>query len=461
MKTNHGCLTQEGLLVMNTAENRWQRYRELDIVHQISDLMEIALAYDLTHLWVHKEAEIADSVEFANFNPERWNLRVTWDRNEKNEARRIASAYGWKLPSGGQRQITLIWPHNTKWKWGGESNPFDLLRTVGNLEQALQVPVGGGPATVGWKMLQQLHGDWLDKPGVDLRQLHFGKEGARDLVWSRELSTEEQEMLYLHKFDKRSAYLAAAKSEFYGVGTPELIKGEASYTRRPGVGHDRVGIFHCRVCANDTPILRNHYKSGQYWLMGPIVRLLRAMKYEVEILEGWVFPEERQLLSSWVTNKSKTGLWDVRQSFREDTTRWRREVPRRNAEIGAKQIAVATIGLTSYRRFGDEETDKKRPDIKAQTVARNYELLFHNIYKGVQEHEIWPVMAYFDAIYYVSNEPNGLKVIPKLLEREGLGSFKYEGTISMTPEISHLLNIPDSVASKLETLNKKGWSKDV
>jgi len=73
--------------------------------------------------------------------------------------------------------------------------------------------------------------------------------------------------------------------------------------------------------------------------------------------------------------------------------------------------------------------------------------------------------VYMDAIYMISDNPNGRQAFPKLVEREfeedgttlKLGGFKYEGRVELTPDVLAMFNSSMSESSRLEYLNKKGW----
>jgi len=148
--------------------------------------------------------------------------------------------------------------------------------------------------------------------------------------------------------------------------------------------------------------------------------------------------------------------------MRTDTSLYPDAGCRAFAAEALKQIAVSTVGLTGYGGFDEEPTDKRRPDIKMQVVGRTFEVMCHNILKLEKETGYFPVLAYTDALYYPSDEPDGRLAFPMLTGRESLlGGFKWVGRIELTREVKCVLTAKGATNKKLAELNKIGWRKDL
>jgi len=72
-----------------------------------------------------------------------------------------------------------------------------------------------------------------------------------------------------------------------------------------------------------------------------------------------------------------------------------------------------------------------------------------------------PVMAYTDALYYPSDDSDGLSAFPGLAGRTGqLGGFKWVGRVELSREVKCILTAKGATNKKLSELNKIGWSKE-
>jgi len=450
MKTQHGILTPECVLMIQN--NKWVTVGTDCKVESISDLLRIADSAGLTHLWVPEIDGMPEPDEA---------FIEGWEQGKDDKVNFVeAGPYAGLLKSvhrWGTKErppMAIIFPEHTRWAdaWGGIPGDKELLVTIAYMEQALGVPIGGSPSTVGWNLLKKMHPEWVKNfPKVNLELMHFGSEAAADLVATL---GKVQPGQFLHKVDRNSAYLASSATEFYGVGDPAIDSDGSKYKEGAIKDGHRPGVWQCRIYPGTIQLPRWSH-SGLHWLADPIIRLMRKVGYEVEILNGWYFPECHQILGKW-----SSFLWDTRMSFQTDKTKWKRDAPRENARQGIKMIAVATIGLTAFKGFEEnEESSKKRPDIRMQTVARTYELVYHNMLKFFELTGMMPVMIYTDALYYATNSSE-VPFPDVFLKRDGkLGGYKYEGRILITPELADMINSEGSVSDKLAVLNKIGWSK--
>lgn len=436
------------------------------------ELFEWALDSGFSHVWVLPEAGVIADEQWVGVALPAGKLGTEYEDEKHSmllnfaaDSRQLSSASIRRQPSGGQKQIMIMFLGNTRWarvddededNWCIGIAPRELLGTVFYLQNALDVPMGGSPSTMGWALLRKYHPDWVkDGPIGDLKSKHFGPHAAKPIIWQRPLQADElEDGMYLIKADKGMQFPDAASSSFYGIGSPVYTK---HYDAK------KVGTWHIRAHYNPAahPLLPPIYTGGtEGWVAGPLVRLLQSQGYEVEILEGWAFVNNgdkirpHMLLRQWA-NK----LWDSRAMFRRPLDFKNPRAARAAADC-IKQIAVSTIGVTAYGGFEEDEyTDKRRPDIKLETVARAIELMHHNIMKFFALYGQTPVMVYADALYYVCKCSNGRVAFPAIFAREGqLGGYKYEGSIKITPVVRDILTAKMSVNKKLHELNELGWN---
>lgn len=123
----------------------------------------------------------------------------------------------------------------------------------------------------------------------------------------------------------------------FGVGTPELVNVCHPQEKRPGV-------WRCSFDPISLPGLPAVWSGGP-WLVTPILQSLRSTGHDVHVYEGYVWNE-----SHGIFKRRAETLWNVRQGFRLGSYKeqtWKSEQVRVLAEDASKQIATATIGLTS------------------------------------------------------------------------------------------------------------------
>lgn len=461
MTTKHGVLYRLPsnnimlLILSTTNETTWFGETEAITVEWLFDL---ATEFNLTHLWVMPGVVGLGFGRYQMYRVDLWNVRFSYRGQGENAS--IKSIYGWKMPHGDA--ISVIFTEHTRWAgsadeptWIQRASPAELLVTIGYLEDVLGVPMAGSPGTVGWSLLElknAAHPEWIrDLPQVDLSDCHFGPGAARDLVWQEPLMAYRlEDGKYLHKFDKNAAYIASVANSdgFIGKGTPvHEFHGQ-------GIDEKKVGVWRAMIDGQHrlTSVL---YLPGEYWLSAPVIRVLRHLGYDVQIAEGYVFPEKHLVMQSWARH-----LWASRTLMRSETSLYPNAECRVFAEQACKQIAVATVGLTGFGGFDDEPSDKRRPDIKMQVVGRTFEVMIYNILKMEKETGYLPVMAYTDALYYPSDDPDGLSAFPGLAGRESLlGGFKWVGRVELTREVKCILTAKGATSKKLAELNKIGWSK--
>jgi hypothetical protein len=425
--TNHAVLSSTGFFVPQRVEAGGT----------LIDIMQTALDNGITHVWTN--------VDFPDFPGHKDKCKIDgWDLLVQRKGTRLKSITGW-IP--GKASVSVIFIRNSRWAqgrndniWGKVCTPKQLLTTVANLEKRLEVAIGASPGGTGWNLLTKFHGEWVkNAPTVDLMRMYLFagiKGSSRDLIFQKPFT----EGKYIHKVDRNSAYLYSTTFDlFFGVGNPvHDPDGSKADGKAPGA-------WLCNVFPTDESL--PDYKAGTYWLATSIINLMRYMKYEVEVVHGNYWPKENahQSFSKW----SKV-LWDARQFFPPDS--FERQA--------IKQIAVGTVGLASYGAFEeDEDTDKRRPDIKCLTVARTYELMMHSILKFRRQTGLNPLMCYMDALYYTSDSPSPDFLAPLLVKQNDLGGFKYEGCIEITEDIKDILGSKSALFDKLSMLNKEGWSK--
>lgn len=456
--TKHAVLSNVQLWT-RTNDGAWMR--ETLTPGSLTGIADVAIARHITHVWILPEC--------GDFEQQKSAGAYTIQINERHD--KMVAVSIWKRGAG---HVNIIFAGNTIW-WGDVAEPLwmqraafcpsEIIATIMFVERALGVPFTASAGGIGWSYLKTLHPEWVEEiPGVDLKECHFDKHAGPDIIWqSPYLAMYIQAgALYVHKFDKGSAYPAASTMTDIGVGTPVHVDHGRDTEKLDKIGNFRkVGVWNCHVTSMAIHDIMPpaHIASGQYWLAGPRINMLRAAGYSVEAFEGYVFPEQHDVLTLWAKN-----LWDIRQGFDgtndANVKTWGDVACMGYAREAIKLIANATIGFTAFKGFEDEDNEKKRPDIRLQVIARHTEIMRANIAKVKAMYGAAPVMVYMDAVYYLSDNPDGRAAFPELVKREGkLGGFKYEGRVAITDQVRDMFLSKKNVATRLEALNKIGWTK--
>ena len=449
--TKHGVLTKNGLLTIKGCQ--WQPTRFQVSSPSLDFLYEMAQAHELSHLWIMHDCNVLPERHYFEVGCEKWNLVATWkDLKELNipgHVNELVSCTGWRKSERGdfQKARTITFPYNSKWHFckAPDLDAKRLLITIDYLQKALGVTVGASPGTVGMKLIERAnsdHPEWLAIPEIDLVACHFDRYAAQDLIWSRPLHHDEMNMKYLHKYDKNAAYLRACTNEMIGCGTPIHVEGSESWDKRaPGVWRVRVKE---PILKDLPPVLWDKAT----WVASPLIKVLKDTGHTIKLYEGWVFPEYHEVLKDWAKL-----LWAQRLDFRDNKETWKHEVCREYARSATKDIAVATIGLSSFSHF-EEKTFKARPDWRCQAVAGTRALMFYNMLKVQKDTGRTPIMVKTDALYYMSNEPDPAKAIPLLDKTDSLGGYKNDGwSLEVNQEVLSILTSEDGENTRLQKLN--------
>jgi hypothetical protein len=411
---------------------------------KLASLATVALQHHATHAWVMPEI-MQYSADFADYDAQYWQPpKIRY--NEKG----VFSAGSLMRPEGytGRRQITVIGVAGCRWAednaWLLQAKPGEFLSVINEVESLLGVPITGTPAMAAWRLLKMLHPNWTLEIEDDLRARHFGPEVAPDLYFTSPVLKEGTDLkgMFLCKVDKGMAFTSAAGlvDPYYGNGTPQGVDGDRYEDKAVGswlCTFERPSNF-CQY----VPVLPQWKGKDTFdaWVLTPHVRMMRYLGYNVKVHEGWIFPERHKLLEKWASL-----LWDARESAKSPYARGY-----------IKQAANGMIGLTTSEAVTD--LDKRRPDIRSQTIAHSVELVTYNIMKYQKLYGYWPLMVYNDALYYVLPSPNLRALMPEVVAREGkLGGYRYEGYIEITPEVEDILHSVKYIGKRLEALNKIGW----
>ena len=256
------------------------------------------------------------------------------------------------------------------------------------------------------------------------------------------MTLEEQRQRYLHKYTYFSRTLRACQDVQLGAGTPQLSpQGRAFDGIRPGFWHvhlDRAGsIF------NDKQLPGS---LKQEWISTPHVVCCRNIGYEVQVQEGYYWPQSHQLLKRWATF-----LWQAVEHMQNQPRHFHHVQARANASQTIKQLAEQGVALL---RQPAESGGWSRPDWWAQITGRQWALLFADLARLVKRGTM-PALVDGDAFWVVSPDPNPFTAVPGLLSTQRWNGFApgYEVPLFLSKKVQDLFRGKEPVNQVVGTLD--------
>ncbi|WP_158603048.1 hypothetical protein [Jiangella rhizosphaerae] len=290
------------------------------------------------------------------------------------------------------------------------------------------------------------------KPGVE-----------PEMVWTRNLQPSEFEKKYLHVYDRNAHYVAAAGATLLGGAIPaEHYPNGADFDQR------RPGFWRIVTPEWDDPFQPDPFPpdfiTGQrretswvatptlWWLTNPNLDFGRGM--DIEILEAYLWPalptrggprdtstaRTSRYLEGWTAH-----LREALKALKNDGSR--------DAEMvlpDVKLTGVAPIGKFAADRQAERQSPLYRPDWRHQVIAQAKSNMRWMIDKIGTRTGQWPIAIYFDALYYVSDDPNPITAWPgnhleagkpiEPLDAVKLGKPKPQYSAELTPQVKRLLS---------------------
>lgn len=422
----------------------------------LEQLCNYAIQQGIQYVWVL--AHSALEVHRADFtlSEREWSCLPNWLYDEDVERMKgdniLASVHLYRKGELVRRRTNIIFLKHCRWAWNRpDITPKELAATVIELEGLVGVPVGGSPAGTGMKFLEKQLQErnapadetkrpaWLRPPELDLKATPWG-QAPKPLIWSRIPTEEELQRKYLWAFDKNSAYGRAAVNEKFGVFQPvrvdQMHVGAMYHDLLPGMWLVKMHGMHELneidwSLVPPVPLEEN----TPTWLSTPQVKLCRQRGCDMELLEGWYFPNSEYLWRKWAQS-----LWNIRQGFAAGC--WQREA--------IKQILNDTMGLSNKIR-----SDWYRQFVDGAATVMHYNIALYAL-RGS-----YPIGCMVDCLYYLSDAREPQKAVSGILDHTtSLGGYKVKWGLEVTDEVREILLLP-SWNKKLERLNELAETRGV
>jgi hypothetical protein len=292
-----------------------------------------------------------------------------------------------------------------------------ILRAVDLFEQRVGVPFRSSPSATARALLEAGRG--LQAGAAAPPEVAWPREEGR-FGWTRPLTDAEAARPYVQVFDLNGQDLGTAVSLELGTGTPEHRRGPLAFDRALP-GYWLAALPECPDPMLPDPFtgrLTGGAGEGPRWVTTPTLALAVELGFEVEPLEGWLWPEHRRHL-----RPAAERLRDARAACKADGS------PESRAVLEVVKLAYTKLlgRLESTEQgYGGELL---RPDWTAQVVAQSAA----NLYRRLERARWAPFAVNVDAAWFAASSADPAQVAAELglpLDPSGLqlGRFKPAGT---------------------------------
>ncbi|WP_006244139.1 hypothetical protein [Mycolicibacterium tusciae] len=325
--------------------------------------------------------------------------------------------------------------------FGGDPTPAQVARRLDLLANSLKFPwkINGGVTAVDL-MLQARPKSWSPQDWKNVvmapstTEPPFGiGDVETDFNWSREPTTEERELKYLHAYDRGGSYVA-------GIAGTELPIGEPKH-QTDGVQFDpRVPGYYLTVIPEQEDWRQPYVLNPRglkfnepKWVCPARLERAIAMGYEPQILEAWTWPQHGRVLLGWY------------ERFRDASTLLDTDDPDYQAARKQSKVirthGIGIIGSTEFLKGKPGFNPERRFHIMAKANAN----IAYRVNDIGQRTGRWPLAVFRDTVFYASDEIDPDKAWPGSPKTYGRGFGQYK------PERSGLL------ADQLAYLNEYGY----
>jgi hypothetical protein len=436
------CVVDDHELIYRIGNARLQRRAA---ARRAIDLIAIGEQEGINSFWIAPQSELSDILP-ADFY------------QGLEEAGYIVSPYEYE---GGKGDIPRVMRLNvyrkgeestffTFPKWDSywsikEGDALSMLAAIHYCGRVLPlVNIASGPGTAGRGFIIKLaeNNTFFRPLSMDIDTLPYQETGVGlDLGWKQEKQIEYMPGQYVYGYDKNSMYLGAATGTKLGAGDPVYVKGGRDFkpnVKQPGIWHVRIQPGAARYTGYDLPY---PFVEDQEYLTSPLLELAYDLHFDIEVLDGWQWEESHRTLETFGKQ-----VWDARQAL-NDPAVFPHEQGRKIARSMVKSIATGGLGMldAEYTRDRKSMLPYYRPDMY-RTIK---ELAKARMVRKVMQLEntlgITPAAISTDCMYFVSVCHDPYSAVPGLIEKSnGLGGFKVEHSLALTPQIVDELNETDS-----------------
>lgn len=431
MHLTHSILSNNSLDYLDTSSSTptWVSIPvDSSTIHNAGDLIDIAYNNEKVQLWVLPDSELSNKLNGAG-DDFVTNVLDTHDIFPKEIAPFLQ---GWRRGTHGDPQQIILTEYMDSLRLSHIKNTRDLYATLTYIRATTGVNITWTAGNSCMSLLKQLNNtperrSYLEPPSVDLSMWY--QKPAKEISWSRKLTPDEQLKLYVHSFDTNGAFLSMMKDVHVGCG-------DYFHKVRPQFDRKTPGKWHIEL-SGISPfdgVMLPHPTNGvtDGWFSTGVVQSCLLCGYQIEVLEAYLFPVHHTALKPLYER-----LKDARDVLTSDTTRFKNEVARVAALESVKRFYSRGVGLMGYPpKEGQRKQWYHRPDIRDDVVEASNNREYYRMVQ-LQKAGVIPVAISVDDIFFVSDNPNYLEILPGVRISQEVGDFRHKYTYPLK-DVAHL-----------------------
>jgi hypothetical protein len=421
----HAVLTNEHVITVdqNGTGRVLRRTLLLGKIESIVDLWQLGQRTGVTHFW-----PMGTLTDFSALNryDDSYNVFFSYADEEK-KVPKFGSI--WRKKDRGHR-VLVGYVGRGDWQQWRIEKPIDTLATIDYIERSSGIDVQWSFGHMGFNLVKTLHEknlERLEDSKFNLHGLPFNK-AARDVIFKKPLPSGSAG-LYLHHYDKNSAYLSAFRGGKLGLGDP-IHRTEDIDPAYPGIYRVEVLLAPAPFDGVGLPRIIN-----TEWVTMDVLNYAVEQGYKVRVQEAWQFVESGRILDKWASR-----LWGARTLLKNHSADYPYDVARQNAYRTIKDIACIGVGRFASKKIVGAGFSLSRPNWWADGVGRARQTLCCNL-KKLADKGYTPYLVFNDGLFFLSEDSNPQTAVPGILDREGeLGGFKHEYTVQVNDVIEEAFN---------------------
>lgn len=441
---------------------------ELPELADVDALLRWAATLRLGTAYAHAPAEDGQ-VWVMPAAAERLGLAIAPPREGEHPAEKALRAAGWRLGKRGMTSWTTVWRNEgrslrlvvTPWiapndceLWSAPdadpailppSNASELVARLEGYLRTLGHPFVVSGAVSGLGLLTTatnkalLPQEPVEFPAsirrVDLNEVAYS--------WRRPPSDDERARLWLHAYDRRGAYLAAASGVALGVCAPEHVQAPLFDRKASPPGMWRIVLPEwpeARLPNLFAPSARVHAETdGTAWVATPTLQVAHDLALPMpRIVEAWLYPTHHYGMKPWYEL-----LRDARMAARDGD---------QSVKEAVKRTYAAGIGTLASTRMKGRAL--YRPDWHRSIVATSRANLTRKLFAAADEGH-WPLAIYEDCVVYASDDPDPATAAPSgITLGYQLGQWQVEGSAPLA-DVLPALDEPGTKPGKVLELIRR------
>jgi hypothetical protein len=424
--------------------------------NKVGDLIDFVFDKGIETIWIKPYSKLSKmfDYEFIKASSEKYNVDFL-DRVDR-EMDKFAT---WRNDGewNNRRTIRVMLPdRSSTWHFRDYDNLVTSQMTMGiaALSRGFQLDINGSPSKLGLEYFESYYSLRHDLITDNIKKIDLpDKCTARTPVWlSKKIP---QNKLYLHVVDKTGTFINSTQSTKLGIGKPTNVINPVFDKSIVGVWRVKFHESNSKYNGIEYPL---PFSKNIEWVWTPELVIANKLGYEFDVFEANIWEKSKILFKQWAVD-----VWKIREYFKAEYKRTG-QIYYKIAYDAVKNVYTQTIGRLHPTR-DDWYKIFVRYDWYDMIVADARLKVLWNVFtydKEINEMEIFSlddkpvlIMILHDALYYLSNERDINKALPRMIRNENdLGGWKHKYSFewSVVKDIFNSINYPGKIGQHLNIL---------